>query len=332
MSGTFGIHPSTREAVIAVDLGGTKLSSALVGADGRQMEKRSVALGGCEGAAVGELAVDAMRRLLAEAEHRSVSVRAIGVCVPGVVHASSGRVWAPNIPGWDDYPLRDELAAALPSSAMNVVVDNDRAASIMGEAWQGAARGVRHAIYLAVGTGIGAGIMADGCVLDGALGVAGAVGWWALNRSYRAEYAECGCFESHASGNGLAKVAKAILAERSDYRGELRNKSELTAHDVFAAYDSGDEVAERVMQQAVEFWGMASANLVSLLNPEMIVLGGGVFGPATRLIDAIAAEARRWAQPVAMEQVRVVPSHLGGDAALYGAAYLALHGRRAPQA
>jgi glucokinase len=317
--------------VIALDLGGTKLAAALFGAEGRPMERRAVALDGRQGGAVGELAVKEMRALLAAAERHSMSVRAIGACVPGIVSGPAQRVWAPNIAGWEDYPLGDELAAALPSPAVKVVVDNDRAASILGEAWQGAARGVRHAVFLAVGTGIGAGILVDGGVLDGAHGIAGALGWWALDRPYRVEYAACGCFESHASGDGLAKVARTLLAESPDYRGVLRDKPALTAHNVFEAYDRGDELALNVIQQAVEFWGMASANLVSLLNPQMIVFGGGVFGPATRFVDAIAAEARRWAQPVAMERVRFVPSQLGGDAALYGAACLALHGRRAPQ-
>ena len=97
---------------------------------------------------------------------------------------------------------------------------------------------------------------------------------------------------------------------------------------MFAAYEQGDEVAKEVVAQAIEFWGMASANLISLFNPEKIVFGGGVFGPATQFLEAIATEARRWAQPVAIERVKFEASQLGGDAALYGAAYLALRATR----
>jgi glucokinase len=166
-------------------------------------------------------------------------------------------------------------------------------------------------------------------VLDGAEGIAGAVGWWALDRPYRQEYTACGCFESHASGDGIANVARRLLTQNNGYRGPLREKPDLTAHEVFDAAQQGDALAKATLQQAVEFWGMASANLVSLLNPELLVFGGGVFGPAAQLLGDIAAEARRWAQPVAIDQVRFEPSQLGGDAALYGAAYLALHGRQA---
>ena len=117
-----------------------------------------------------------------------------------------------------------------------------------------------------------------------------------------------------------------MLAERSTYQGELRGLSptDLSTARLFEAYDRGDEVAVQVMDGAIEFWGMATANLVSLFNPETIVFGGGVFGPAVRFLDRIRAEARRWAQPIAMQQVRFVASNLGGDAGLYGAARLAM--------
>jgi glucokinase len=154
----------------------------------------------------------------------------------------------------------------------------------------------------------------------------------ALDRPFREDFAACGCFETFASGDGIAKLAQAAFKRRKTPRHVARVRKYATTHDVFAAYDSGDSIAKEVLGQAVEFWGMASANLVSLLNPEKIVFGGGVFGPATRFLDAIAEEARKWAQPVAMERVKFEASELGGDAALHGAAYIAWHGRRLPKA
>jgi glucokinase len=318
--------PSTRQkqAVIGLDLGGTKLASALFNADGEPLVKRSLPLERRAGHAVGELVASQVRRLLETATKRNLAVRAVGVCVPGIARPQTGRVWAPNIPGWDDYPLKAEIKAAVSDQAVKIAVDSDRAASILGEAWQGAARECRNAIFLAVGTGIGAGILVEGRVLHGAEGIAGAIGWLALDRPFQPEYTSCGCFESHASGEGIAKVAIQVLARRKGYRGTLQAASPITAHDVFAAYEQDDEVAKEVLAQAIEFWGMASANLISLFNPEKIVFGGGVFGPATQFLNAIGAEARRWAQPVAMERVTFESSQLGGDAALYGAAYLAL--------
>jgi glucokinase len=315
-------------AVIGLDLGGSKLAAALFGADGNPLVKRSLSLERRKGHAVGELVLSQARRLLQTAEERRLAVRAVGVCVPGIVAPKSGRVWAPNIPEWDDYPLKAELKTAVSAQAIKVAIDSDRAASILGEVWQGAARECRDAIFLAIGTGIGAGILSEGRVVRGANGIAGAIGWLALDRPFCPEYVECGCFETHASGHGIARCARAAVSEQKEYRGPLREASPLTAHDVFAAYETGDKIAAEVLRQAIQFWGMASANLISLFNPQMLVFGGGVFGPAAQFLESIAAEARRWAQPVAIERVEFVTSQLGADAALYGAAYLALRSLR----
>jgi len=97
----------------------------------------------------------------------------------------------------------------------------------------------------------------------------------------------------------------------------------ITTQDVFSAYHSGDAVAAEIIAQAVEYWGMAAANLVSLFNPEKIIFGGGVFGPATELIPDIKREAEKWAQPISMKQVSFEASALAGDAGVYGAGFLA---------
>ena len=310
-------------AVAALDLGATKLAAAFFAGDGRPRARRILALRGRRGPAVGALMCREVTRLRRAATAEGLRVDGVGAAVPGIARAGSGRVWAPNIPGWDDYPLRDELEAAVGGPATPVAVDSDRAACILGEAWRGAARGCRDAVFLAVGTGIGAGILAGGQVLRGAHDGAGSAGWLALSRPFQSEYSACGDFEYHASGEGLARAATKLLSRTAGYRGPLNLRRALTARDVFAAYEAGDILAARVMRDAIEYWGAACANLVSLLDPEKIVIGGGVFGPAARFLDAIAAEARRWGQPVAMSRVTFEASRLGGDAALCGAAVLA---------
>jgi glucokinase len=312
------------QAVIALDLGGTKLAAALVLYDGTKLGHQSTPLSSRTGVAVGKLVVDEIQRVRQLAKRRHVPVKGVGICVPGIVTRKTGRVWAPNIAGWDDYPLRAEVRAALDNPKLKVVVESDRAASVLGEAWHGAACGCRNVVFLAVGTGIGAGILVDGRVLNGANGIGGAVGWLAVDRPFQSQYVERGCFERHASGDGLAIVARDILQRNKKYRGPLRDLKSVTARHVFSAYEKGDEVAKAVIDQAIEFWGMASANLISLFNPEKIIFGGGLFGPAAKFIDAIEAEARRWAQPIAIQQVTFEASALEGDAALLGAAYSAL--------
>jgi glucokinase len=233
------------------------------------------------------------------------------------VNAATGTIWAPNIPGWEHYPLPRRLRDTLNDRSVKIVLANDREASIAGELWQGAARGCRDAVFLAVGTGIGAGILSGGRIINGADGIAGAIGWMALDRPFRNEYIEHGCFESQASGDGLASV----FMKRA-------RKRDVTAHELFAACERNDPAARKVLGDAVIFWGMAAANLVSILNPEKVIFGGGVFGPAKRFIADIRAEAERWAQPLAMRRVKFEASKLGADAALHGAAYLALRRAR----
>src|SRR5260221_2059295 len=162
--------------VAGIDLGGTKLAAAAFSDDGEILHRESVPLAGREGDAVGLLIADLLKQL-SEKFHCD----AAGICVPGLYRSARGTVWAPNIPGWDDYPLRDELNDAL-RTRPRVTIDSDRSAYILGERWRGAARGTRDAIFLAVGTGIGAGILAGGKIILGYGDVAGAIGWLALDR------------------------------------------------------------------------------------------------------------------------------------------------------
>jgi glucokinase len=272
--------------------------------------------------------VDEVARLKKAASRRGLAANDLGIAVPGIADARTGQVWAPNIPQWEAYPLRAEIRRAFPGEQINIRVDSDRTTAILGEAWKGAAAGCRDAIFVAVGTGIGAGILVDGRIVRGAGGSAGAIGWLALDRPFRSQYARSGCFESYASGEGLAQMTKELLARRKGYRGMLRGKGEVTAHHVFAAYGSGDVIAKEILSRAIAYWGMASANLISLFDPQKVIFGGGLFGPAASLLDAIVREAQRWAQPISFQRVKFEITQLGSDAPLYGAAYLALHGTR----
>jgi glucokinase len=316
-------------AVIGLDLGATKLAGALFDPNGTVLERGVAFLDGRKGDEVGRMILERLASLRSGAATRGLAVEAVGVSVPGIARQDDGTVWAPNIARWDRYPLRERLRAELGPSCP-VVVESDRAASILGEVARGAARGCRHAIFLAVGTGIGAGIMVDGAILRGAHDIAGAIGWMGLDRPYRAAYRTCGGFESHASGAGIARVTRELLAAEPQYQGPLSAVApdRVTAHDVFDAFAAGDPLAAQVVDNAVECWGMAVANLVSLFDPEMVVIGGGLFGPAVGQLDRIVAEARQWAQPVSFSRVAVCTSALGPDACLIGTGELALRAVR----
>lgn len=310
--------------LLAIDLGGTKLALGVFTNDGVLRYEEKIALNKKEGAAVGQLINEQIERIITQQRQNDDAVEAIGISIPGIYNRKEGTAWVPNISGWKCYPLLKEVQTV--AGTVPVEIDSDRSCYILGEWWKGSAVNCTDAIFLAVGTGIGAGILIDGKIFRGANDIAGAIGWMALQRPFDERYIQCGCFESTASGEGIVKLTKKILPGKTGYNGVLKNKSleSLKATDVFDAYENGDAVAKEVVQHCIEFWGMAVANLVSLFNPQKIILGGGVFGPALKFIPSIYDEAKKWAQPVSIQQVSIEPAALGSLAGLYGAAHLAM--------
>ncbi len=312
-------------AVIALDLGGTKLATAVLSSEGDILFKETILLDKRKGAEVGEIVVAQANLFIEKAKENHQAITALGICVPGIARAKTGTVWAPNIPGWNDYPLRDELEKNIIVNNIPVRIDSDRACYILAESWKGGAKGCSDAIFLGVGTGIGAGIMINNQVLRGANDIAGAIGWMALDRPFENKYVSCGCFEYYASGQGLVKAAIEFAGQNKIRESILlRKDGSLSANDIFAAWEANDQLAIMVINNAIEYWGMAVANLVSLFNPEKIIFGGGVFGPALKFLDTIYMEAKKWAQPISISQVKLEGAVLGSEAGLYGAGFLAL--------
>ncbi len=311
-------------AVLAFDLGGTKLATAVFTAQGDLLCEETCLLKSRTGKAVAELILNQTEKFIEKQGVNENPVKSIGISVPGISNQQQGTVWAPNIPGWVAYPLKREiqnLAVNLP-----IVISGDRNCYIAGEHWKGSAKNCSNAIFIAVGTGIGAGIMADGRILNGANDITGAIGWLALERPYKKTFHTSGCFESMASGSGMVLQAKNILENNPSYNGLLKAKpvSAITAYDLFDAFTKKDEIAVEVFNNCIELWGMAAANLISIFNPEKIIFGGGIFGPAIQFIPSIEKEANKWAQPVSMQKVSLEASSLGNRSGLYGAAWHAL--------
>lgn len=308
-------------AILGIDLGGTKLAMALFADSGELLLRETRQLGARKGAEVARLIQDELKRHMASSE-----IDGVGVSVPGISRQKTGTVWAPNIEGWKDYPLLRELSEI--AGTIPVTIDNDRACSILGEQWKGTAKGCKDAIFIAVGTGIGAGVLTDGNVLRGSNDIAGAIGWMALPKPFESKYVSCGCFEFYASGDGIPKFALEVLdADPTGSVLRIHPRQQLTARHVFEAYEEEDPLAVTIIRECISYWGMAAANLVSIFNPEKVIFGGGIFGPAAKFIDDIKVEAAKWGQPISMKQVTFEHSALGGDAAVYGAAFLAMNNK-----
>src|SRR5687768_248937 len=193
--------------VIALDLGGTKLAAALMNEDGVILHSSYTTLENRAGDEVVTLILDSIEVLIAKGKHFNNPITSLGICIPGIYYAATGNVWAPNIKGWENFPLKKFLEQRTGAENIRINIDSDRACSILGEYWKGNAKDCRHAIFIAVGTGIGAGIMINGTVLRGAHDIAGATGWMALQHPYDSRYESCGNFEYQASGEGITKQA-----------------------------------------------------------------------------------------------------------------------------
>ena len=307
----------------AVDVGGTKLSSALFTADGQMSHKNKIPIDRLAPDKSVHQIRDIIQRLEREALAAGGEISAVGVAIPGVVFHADGLVWAPNIPGWDHLPLGRMLNEMV---RLPIVLDSDRSAYVLGEQWRGAAQNKKDVVFLAVGTGIGAGILVDGRLCRGCQDIAGAVGWFALDTRYREEYARMGCFEAEASGDSVARRAIRLIkaGESSSLEEMVEGKlEEITAEKIVQAYLRGDLLASNVLKITAQYLAMGIANIISILNPEMIILGGGLFQTGVLLLESVRKEYKKWAQPLASQKVRIELSSLGEDAGLFGAGKLA---------
>jgi len=248
----------------------------------------------------------------------------LGVGIPAVIDADHKViVWAPNLPGWENVPLHDELSAGL---NLPVRIEYDGHMSVLGEWWLGAGQGYQNVVFLIVGTGIGGGMILEGQLYRGASRLAGAAGWFVLGTQRVSEkYArQVGHWESLAAGPAIARFAIERLRRSSEpsilRQQTLDSYENLTAQIVFDAARQGDRLASEVVRHIGEILGVGIANIVSLVNPEIVILGGGVGVQTDLLIDQIRELVLHNAQPISAKAVKIVPSQLGESAGLLGAA------------
>jgi glucokinase len=284
-------------SVLAVDLGGTKTATAFVDSAGRAVDKRKVP------------AVHTLDDTISQIADRlsNAGAEAAGIVVPGIYDPKTGTAWAPNLWGPELVPLRDAAEQRL---GVPVVISSDRSGCVLGERWLGVAQGLSDVVYVAVGTGIGVGIVAGGRLIEGAHGIAGAAGWMVVGAPWQEQYRSAGGWESEAAGPAVARRAGMESAEA-----------------VAAAARAGDEKAREVLRQTADYLALGLANLISVLNPEMVVLGGGLMQAGDLLLDRIRRNTLRWTQPVAAKLTRIEKTTLGEDAGLLGAAWLAWNRR-----
>lgn len=308
---------------VAIDVGGTKISSALFTPKAQRLYKEKTLIDKSKPEKSVLQIIEIIKKLDSCAQKEEGKISAVGISIPGVVFQKKGEVWAPNIPGWDHFPLKEKIQEKI---HFPLVLDSDRSAYVLGEQWCGIAKDLSDVVFLAVGTGIGAGIITAGTLVRGSEDISGAVGWFALNSEFKKEYSQMGCFEAEASGNSVARRAIRFIRDgESSIMEKLVNGNieNITAETVVEAARNNDPLANKVLDMTILYLAMGIANIVSILNPQMVVLGGGLFQAGKRLLEPVMKEFKKWAQPLAAQSVRIELSGLGEDAGLYGAGKLA---------
>jgi len=302
---------------LAVDLGGTKCAAAVVDRKGNIVSRRTapVDVSSSSGPVmqIVELAKD-----LAGGKKLRDAYFAAAVAVPGLVRRN-GTVWAPNLPGWERMPLARRLTRLL---GIAVRVESDRNAAVLGESWLGAARGKSDAIVLMIGTGIGAGILSGGRIIRGAHELSGCAGWLTITREDVHAAQGCGELESLVAGPAIARTAQQRLRSGEASSLAQLDLSNITAHDVAAAARRGDELAVDIFNRAGRLLGFAVANLVSLFDPAVIILAGGMAAVADLFLGPLQKAMLERAQPLAARKVHVVVSKMADTINLLGCARL----------
>jgi len=315
--------------IVGVDLGGTSINVGVLPYEGGEvLGVRSMPTNSDHGA---KFVVDRMVAMIRgsmedasrEAGIPEGGIIGIGLGSPGPLDRKTGTVIeTPNL-GWRNFPLRDLISNSI---GLPAELDNDANCATIGEWWMGAGKGTRALVGVTLGTGIGGGIVLDGRLFHGAADVAGEVGHMTIDSTGRkCKCGNYGCLEAYASGPAIA--ARAIEGLETGETSLLPSLvggdlSRVTAETVYEAIIAGDLYAKEVMRETAKFLGAGLANLINILNPEMLVISGGVTRAGEHLFEPLRAQIRRRAFRHAEESCRIVSTGLSGMAGVIGAAYM----------
>jgi glucokinase len=318
---------SVGDLVLGIDLGGTKILTAVTNPQGKMLSRDHSITPAPKGhEAVIQSILESAYRALEQANVAIEKITAIGVGAPGLSNPETGILFtSAHLPGWRDVPLRDIVQERL---GRKTFVINDANAAALGEFYFGAARGIRNFIYITLSTGIGGGIVIDGKIYSGAIGVAGEVGHMTIDDE--GPICNCGnkgCWEALASGTALAKEARHRIEEGN--RTSILEYTEgdvekVTAQVVHNAAEHGDSLAKELIAWTGYYVGVGLANLINIFNPELIVIGGGLSNIGDMLLKPAFKVAGERAYKEAFQAVRFASAELGRNSGVLGAAAFAL--------
>ncbi len=340
-------QPQASPLVIGIEFDQTKITAALVNENGRVVEEQQVAMPQRTTRAAASAMTKMILALASSPNRAAASIEAIGFSVSGLVDPPTGRVSIPELKGWTRVALQTMIEEGLADAGVDIrlapnekrararhsdsahpamTVNSLAAAVAAGESWVGAARGKNNLVYLAVGEKIEAGIFADGRAVMGATGQAGAAGWLAVSENFKPEYESRGCLTTEAAMAALHRRAiEGWDGRAKSVIGHLikADAAQLDAATIIRAARGGDALAARIVNETCRWLGRGIANLVSILNPDAVVIGGETGLMLKPYFDEIREEAYRWTAPASARQCRIVIAALEDKAGVIGAARLA---------
>ena len=304
-----------------VDVGGTKVAAGLVNANGRILSQVRVPMVSHSSSEAG---LKAVLNALDQVTTGSTSLAGIGICSPGPLDPFKGIVLnPPNLPCWRNFPLAESVQKVYP---VKVKVDNDANAAALAETRWGAARGYNHVFYATIGTGIGTGIVLDGKMFHGRTGAAAEGGHVSID--YKGPVCGCGkpgCIEALASGNAIARRAREKIHAGSSSAMiaiEGGNIDAIRGETVGKALLAGDPFAKELILETIEMLALWLANMIDLLDPEVIVIGGGAALLYQPFYDQLRERTAQLAVNPRADEVPLLPAHYGADSGIAGGAAL----------
>ncbi|KYG36070.1 ROK family glucokinase [Priestia endophytica] len=309
--------------LIGVDLGGTTVKLAFVNQYGEIIYKWEIPTDKSnQGHNIPTDIAKSIDEQLEKCGEMKAKIMGIGIGAPGPVKETNGSVDVAVNLGWNKFPLKDLLEV---ETGLPVFVDNDANIAAIGEMWKGAGEGAKDLLCVTLGTGVGGGIIAHGDIVRGVNGAAGEIGHITSVPEGGApcNCGKTGCLETVASATGIVRLAKEKITENGNTTMQcFYEDGTLTAKEVFDCAREGDEVAKAVIEEVAFHLGLALANTANGLNPEKIVLGGGVSRAGDILLQSIKDRFNQFAFPRVAKGAEITIATLGNDAGVIGGAWL----------
>ncbi|KPU26959.1 glucokinase [Caloranaerobacter sp. TR13] len=310
---------------IGIDIGGTAIKAGIVDKNGDIVYKKQIDTKAKRGyLEVEKDIIELIKGLINIAEDKGNKVKSIGIGVPGVADPEGNKViYCPNL-GWANVPLGENLKKEF---EFPIYIENDATVAGIAESIKGVTKGYENSIFITLGTGVGGGIILSGKVYSGAHGIGSEIGHMIVGENfYDCNCGNNGCLETFSSATAIIKYAKKLIKE-GQYETTLMKKvnddlMKLNSKIIFDSAKEGDQLANEVVDRMVKYLGIGIANLINILDPDVVAIGGGVSKAGIFLLEKIKREVSKYVLYKEAKHAEIFLAELGNDAGIIGAALL----------